>query len=47
MSENEISRVIADAAVDVINSLFESQALTCLRLCDLRLALVINWASGK
>ncbi|WP_441291486.1 GxxExxY protein [Sorangium sp. KYC3313] len=37
-------RVIVECkSTAIYNRLFEAQALTCLRLCDLKLALVINF----
>jgi GxxExxY protein len=45
MNENEMARVVIVEckATAAYNSLFEAQALTYLRLCDLKLALVINF----
>jgi GxxExxY protein len=41
-------RVIVECKATVAyNSLFEAQALTYLRLCDLRLALVINFGERQ
>jgi hypothetical protein len=42
------SRVIVECkATTAYNSLFEAQALTYLRLCDLRLALVVNFGERQ
>jgi len=42
MTENEISRIVVNAAIEV-DPVFEAQALTYLRLMDLKLAVVVNF----
>ena len=48
MTENEISRVIVECkATTMYSSVFEAQALTYLRLLDLKLSMVINFGKNR
>ncbi|WP_437982697.1 GxxExxY protein [Sorangium sp. So ce117] len=48
MTENEIAKVVVECkAAAAYNRVFEAQALTCLRLSNLKLAIVVNFGEAK